>query len=215
MEFWGYGKEQGLSILHCLSVSEKDQVMEDLWKQHTEEMLVLEGSILNVCDPQCTLEFQPSADQSWQSWANGELNQAASYPSPYAFVHKGNLGKMGGSIGHSDSSTWKPPIMEKRGEDLKKLQTFRASLNSSLSHEKRHNRELAFTAENGIRQIVYPSRVVSRFLSSRIHPKSRQLKFVRKTFRSAARHDAHCPLFRESMGGGEGSPTPTRKIFEK
>ena len=143
-------------LLHCLSVSEKDQVMEDLWKQHTEEMLVIEGNILNVCDQQCTLEFQPSADQSWQSWANGELNQAASYPSLYAFVHKGNLEKMGGSIGQSDSNTWKPPTMEKRREDLKKLQTFRTSLGSSLSHEKRHDRELAFMADNGIRQIVYP-----------------------------------------------------------
>ena len=31
-------------LLQCLSVSEKDQVMEDLWKQRTEGMLVLEGS---------------------------------------------------------------------------------------------------------------------------------------------------------------------------
>ena len=63
---------------------------------------------------------------------------------------------MGGSIGQSDSNTWMPPTMEKRREDLKKLQTFRASLNSSLSHEKTHDRELAFMAENGIRKIVYP-----------------------------------------------------------
>ena len=143
-------------LLHCISVSEKDQVMEDLWKQHTEEMLVLEGNILNVCDRQCTLEFQPSADQSWQSWANGELNQAASYPSPYAFVHKGSLGTMGGSIGHSDSNTWKPPTMQKRKEDLKKLERLRASFGSSLSQARKHEKELAFMAENGIRQIVYP-----------------------------------------------------------
>lgn len=145
-------------LLHCLSVSEKDNVMEDLWKQHTEEMLVLEGNILNVSGHQCTLEFQPSADQSWQSWANGELNQAATYPSPYAFVHKGSLGTMGGSIGHSDSATnktWKPPTMEKRMEDLPKLEKFRSSLNSSLSQAKRHKKELSFMAENGIRQIVY------------------------------------------------------------
>ena len=75
--------------------------MEDLWKQHTEEMLLLEGNILNVCDQQCTLSLR-SADQLWQSWANGEFNQAASYSSLYAFVHKGSLGKMGGFIGPSD-----------------------------------------------------------------------------------------------------------------
>ena len=54
-------------LLHWLSVSENDNVMEDLWKQHTDEMLVLEGNILNVSNHQCTLELQPSADQSWQS----------------------------------------------------------------------------------------------------------------------------------------------------
>ena len=143
-------------LLHCLRVSEKDQIMEDLWKQHTEEMLLLEGNILNVCDEQCTIEFQPSADQSWQSWANGELNQAASYPSPYAFVHKGSLGKMGGFIGPSDSDTWKPPTMEKRREYLKKFETFKASLGSSLSYVKRHDRQLVFMPENRIRQMVYP-----------------------------------------------------------
>lgn len=41
-------------LLQCLSASEKDRVMEDLWKQHTEEMLILEGNVLNVCGHQCT-----------------------------------------------------------------------------------------------------------------------------------------------------------------
>lgn len=63
---------------------------------------------------------------------------------------------MGGSIGQSDSNTWKPLTMEKRKEDMKKRQTFIAPLNSSLNHEKSHDRELAFMAGNGIRQIVYP-----------------------------------------------------------
>ena len=29
--------------------------MEDIWKQNTEEMRVLEGNILTVCGQQCTL----------------------------------------------------------------------------------------------------------------------------------------------------------------
>ena len=65
---------------------------------------------------------------------------------------------MGGSIGHSDSATnktWKPPTMEKRMEDLPKLEKFRSSLNSSLSQAQSHKKELSFMAENGIRQIVY------------------------------------------------------------
>ena len=28
---------------------------------------------------------------SWQSWAANELNQVATYPSPYVNVHKGNM----------------------------------------------------------------------------------------------------------------------------
>lgn len=98
---WNFGsrvRRQGFPYwLHCLSVSEKDAVMEDLCRQHIDEMKVLEGNILTVCGQQCTTEFQPSADQSWQSWANNELNQAATYPSLYANVpFAGELCKMGG-----------------------------------------------------------------------------------------------------------------------
>ena len=35
---------------------------------------MMEGNLFTVCVQQCTTEFQPSADQSWQSWANNELN---------------------------------------------------------------------------------------------------------------------------------------------
>ncbi len=44
----------------------------------------------------------------WQSWACNEANQAATYPSLYDNVHKGNLCTMNGGIGFDDSSTWKP-----------------------------------------------------------------------------------------------------------
>ena len=50
-------------LLHCLSVSEKDQVMEDLWKQHSDEMQLLEGNLINLCGHQCTVEFQPNPVQ--------------------------------------------------------------------------------------------------------------------------------------------------------
>lgn len=55
--------------------------MEDLWKQHSDEMETLEGNIINIHGHQCTVEFQPSTDQPWQNWASNELNQAATYPS--------------------------------------------------------------------------------------------------------------------------------------
>ena len=76
-------------LLHCVSLQEKHEVLEDLWRHHADEMVLLEGNILTIAGKQCTVEFQPSADICWQSWANNELNQAATYPSPYANVHKG------------------------------------------------------------------------------------------------------------------------------
>ncbi|KAK2570467.1 hypothetical protein P5673_005289 [Acropora cervicornis] len=71
-------------LLHCVSLS--DQVLEDLWDQHTTEMALLQGNIITVCGKECTAEFQLSADMSWQSWANNEVNQAATHPSPQQLV---------------------------------------------------------------------------------------------------------------------------------
>ena len=143
-------------LLHCLSVSEKDAVMEDIWRQHTEEMEVLEGNVLTVCGQQCTTEFQPSADQSWQSWANNELNQAAAYPSPYANVHKGELCKMGGSIGCSTGCTWQVPNEDKRQGDLKKVIEFEKTLPIHLNKSQHHSKVLEFMASNGLRQLGEP-----------------------------------------------------------
>ena len=86
---------------------EKRQVLEDLWEKHSHEMAMLEGNIITIGGKQCTVEFQPSADMSWQSWANNELNQAATHPSPYANVTKCNMSTMGGSIGFAVTDTWK------------------------------------------------------------------------------------------------------------
>lgn len=138
-------------LLHCVSVQEKDQLMHDLWEQHTEEM-----KILTVCNKDCTVEFQPGADMSWQSWAANELNQAAKYPSPYANVHKGNMCTMGGSIGFSDNDTLKPFTLEKRKSHVEKVRNFMSSLSSSLTEKNRHARKLQFMAENGIRQLGLP-----------------------------------------------------------
>ncbi|CAH3019446.1 unnamed protein product [Porites evermanni] len=86
----------------------------------------------NLGSRQCTLEFQPSADQSWQSWAKNDLNHAETYPSPYANVHKGQLSKMGGTIGNDSNCTWQVHTQEKRQEDLGKLQAFQKT-NCKLS----------------------------------------------------------------------------------
>lgn len=93
MTTWNLGERVRSSdfqyLLHCVSLHEKHEVLEDLWKQHTDEMAMLEGNIITIAGRKCTIEFQPSADMCWQSWANNEINQAATYPSPYANVHSG------------------------------------------------------------------------------------------------------------------------------
>ena len=56
-------------ILHCVSRGEKDEVLQSIWKQHTDEMEMLEGNVFVVSNKQYTIEFQPSTDMSW---ANNE-----------------------------------------------------------------------------------------------------------------------------------------------
>lgn len=143
-------------ILHCVSLGEKHEVLESIWKQHTDEMEMLEGNIFNVCDKQCTLEFQPSADMSWQSWANNELNQAATFPSPYANVSKGNMCTMGATIGVREEDLFKPYTLEIRNSHVRKLNNFMNSLSSNMSEKNCHARKLQFMAENGIRQFGPP-----------------------------------------------------------
>ena len=102
------------------------------------------------------LEFQPSADMSWQSWACNELNQAATYPSPYANVHKGNMDTMGGSIGHSSADLWKPYVSSDCEKHLSMVNNYLATLRKDLSASVVHSKKLAFMAENGIRQLGNP-----------------------------------------------------------
>ena len=67
-------------LLHCISLGEKHEMLELLWKQHSDEMQLLESNVFNVCGKQCTVEFQPSADMSWQSWACNELTRLQHTP---------------------------------------------------------------------------------------------------------------------------------------
>lgn len=143
-------------LLHCVSLQEKHVVLEDLWKQHTDKMAILEGNILTIAGRKCTVEFQPSADMCWQSWANTELNQAATYPSPYANVHSGNIRTMGGTIGFATTDTWKPYTNSDRENHADMVQNFERTLKKDLSEKTRHDKKLAFMADNGIRQLGPP-----------------------------------------------------------
>ena len=94
-----------------------------------------------------------SADISWQSWANNELNQAATFPSPYANVNKGNMCTMDATIGLREEDLFKPYTIEIRNAHVKKVHDFMNSLPSNNSEKNRHARKLQFMAENGIQQL--------------------------------------------------------------
>ncbi len=74
LTFWNLGERirsrEFQYLLHCVSLGEKHDVLQSLWRQHTEEKMLLESSVFTVCGRECTIEFQPSADTSWQSWAS-------------------------------------------------------------------------------------------------------------------------------------------------
>ena len=117
-------------------------------------MKLIEGNIITINGVQCTFQFYPSADTAWLCFACNVLGCSATYPSPFANVHKRELVKMGCSIGTDQSCTWKIPTMDSRSDELKKLQIFRES--SDLSDQNYHQHELNFMAQNGIRQLGLP-----------------------------------------------------------
>ena len=143
-------------LLHTASVPEKDDICSMLWNQHCHEMELLEGNVLHVNGEKNTVEFLPSADQSWQIFGNNVLPASATYPSPYSNVHKADLHFIGGSIGQDDSFKWHPPTMEMRMRELQTLNEFRKTIKPDLSDNTKHKKELEFMAINGIRQLGEP-----------------------------------------------------------
>ena len=93
---------------------------------------------------------------SWQSWARNEVNQAATYPSPYANVHIGNIRTMNGTIGHSSIDVWKPYTSVDREKHLDMVNSYLATLPKQLSASTLHSKKLSFMADNGIRQLGKP-----------------------------------------------------------
>ena len=142
--------------LHTISTSEKDIICSNLWMQHTEEMALIENNVLHMNGDKVTVEFQPSSDQAWQVWANNVLPNSATYPSPFANVHKGDLQKIGGSIGPNKENTWQPPTIASRKQELEALTNFRKTLPKNMSTETQHKKELEYMANNGIRQLGEP-----------------------------------------------------------
>lgn len=119
-------------------------------------MALLEGNISTVCSKQCTVEFQPSADMCWQSWANNEVNQAATYPSPYANVHKGSFCTMGDQLGTHHLILGNLTAMLIKSDHAKKVTKFMSTVQPTLPEKSKHEKKLAYMAENGIRQLGPP-----------------------------------------------------------
>ena len=92
-------------LLKELSTSEKDKVMADLWEQHCDEIMTMEGSYFTINGQRCLFEFVPSADQAWQTGAANEVNQAATYPSMFANVSTTTMDKVNGTLGEDESCT--------------------------------------------------------------------------------------------------------------
>ena len=106
---------------------------------------LIEGNLLYTNGEKVTIEFQPSADQAWQFWANNELTQSATYPSMFAKVHKSELSYIGGSIGTDTTDKWAIPNKESREIDLALLEIKRNELaEKNLSPQNFHRKELEF-----------------------------------------------------------------------
>ena len=127
LTFWNFGpcvrSRSKQYLLHALSVNEKDAVMADLWEQHCEEMKTMEGNYCTINGKRCLFEFVPSADQAWQTWVANEVSQAAMYPSPYANVSTPAMSCVNGSIGTSDSFTWKVWSAQQREKHVKEVES--------------------------------------------------------------------------------------------
>ena len=159
--------------LHLISTTEKDSICENLWKQHADEMALIESNVVMINGEKITFEFQPSADQAWQCWAANCLPSSATFPSPYANVHKNDLKKIDGSISKTEWSTWRVPTMDIRNKEIEELEKFRNGLKKGTSPEVIHKKELAFMTDNGLRQLGEPRIGI---FADRIRPESLHLE---------------------------------------
>lgn len=48
MEFCGQGEQQGFSVHFTLSQFRGDEILQSIWKQHTDEMEMFEGNVFIV-----------------------------------------------------------------------------------------------------------------------------------------------------------------------
>ena len=52
-------------LFHTVSAFEKDKAFEFLWRQHCNEMQLIEGNVIIINEVTCTFQFYPAADTAW------------------------------------------------------------------------------------------------------------------------------------------------------
>ena len=68
------------------------------------------------------------ADMKWLSTFSGELNNAATYPCPFANVRMDELGERGHSLGVGSGHRWQPWSYEFREKVASKVSNFKKTL---------------------------------------------------------------------------------------
>ena len=172
LTFWNFGRQIRRRdyhyLLHAASENEKSEIFEDLWDQHCLKMETMEGCQFTIHGQSVSFEFHPSADQSWISWAANEVNQAASYPSPFGNVTLVSLHQVNGTFGTSSTNTWQVWSEDVRKKNVENALKERERLKKSgLSEDKQHSKLLEFIRESGSRSLGKPR---TRRFVNRLHP---------------------------------------------
>lgn len=97
-------------------------------------------------------ELIPS-DMKWVSSMSGELNNAATYFSPFANVSQSNKGTINGSIG-GPRATWQPWDYNNRLKAVQKVEKFKKTLRDPTG--KQRGDVTKFIAKNNSRQECIP-----------------------------------------------------------
>ena len=161
LPFWNFGplvrSRSKQYLLHAVSVNGKGAVMVHLREQHCEEMKTMEGNYYTINRKQCLFEYVPFADQAWQTWAANEVSQTAMYQSPHADVSTSTMSCVKGSIGTSDSCTWKVWSAQQRERHVKEVEKKKEELSqSNLTSKQQHGKLLQFLRDNGTQSLGQP-----------------------------------------------------------
>lgn len=114
---------------HC---GEDDDHFISRLKQFSREMEELQVQEMVIMDQSVKFECQlVVGDQKWLALAGGELPNSATYPSSFANIHKAEVGRIDGSLGH-ERCVWHPWKWEKRLADIAHLNQLGVTTRSKM-----------------------------------------------------------------------------------